>query len=176
MIVIAIVIMIFFFLLKKKKEEEKKVYLEETKTVDIMHASDQVKSFLEKEEGNKLVPYPDSGGWSVGRGHYLGNNKGLPITEEMSDRFFDEDIKECEDYLASKITRPISQGLYDMLIELAFNTGGDFGQGLINLVNTGADIEKIKAKVREYSKSGKPLKTNPVILARRERGIKTFLT
>lgn len=95
--------------------------------------ANRIKEF---EGGFHAEPYPDSYGYSVGFGHFLGRS--VPrefqdgITREQAEDFFIQDVKETEKNIKSELKKVKFQNQKDALISLVYNIGsGTFYNGSI---------------------------------------------
>lgn len=111
-------------------------------------------SYLRKEEGFANEAYYDQHGYSIGYGHYLGDQEkdGMPPVRSCS-------INQAENWLQSDTARVaeisnyseipnLTQSMFDGLSLFGYNAGQGRQQRLIDLINSG-DIEAAKA----YQKS-----------------------
>jgi len=90
---------------------------------------------IKAHEGKEFVPYEDAGGWSVGYGHYLGENlsdaeKKRVYTEAEIDQFFEEDFESharpARNIPGYENLDPTQQGALE---ELSYNMGPDWWKG-----------------------------------------------
>jgi GH24 family phage-related lysozyme (muramidase) len=66
---------------------------------------------------------------------------GMSITEDKAQKLFDKEIDKKVAELNSLLKRPISQGLYDVLVSSGNNNGFGRCGKLIEAVNTGTDAQ-----------------------------------
>lgn len=145
-----------------------------------MRISTEAKNLIKKKERFSAVPYPDAHGYSIGYGHFLGTDKskyvGLNWSEQKASEEFDKRIKKDEAYVRSLIvpTAQISQGFFDCLVDLAYNSGHGFGDNLIRVIqNPYARVSEQKNILMQYVNSQG--RFNPVLYSRRKEFIDKFL-
>lgn len=85
------------------------------------------KSFIKTQEGCVLTAYYDTNGYSIGYGHHKKEiYKGMTITIEQAETFFEDDIKEVNEninYLLKDINYNFNQNFIDGLGSLIYNCG-----------------------------------------------------
>ena len=101
-------------------------------------------------EGYRTKAYKDSAGlWTTGIGHLIRRPKEdhlirkILTNAEVMDLFY-ADIKKAHNVVVSKISVPISQGLYNALLSLAYNTGTLYSS-IVKLV-LADDMKGLKAR------------------------------
>lgn len=100
------------------------------------------------EEGGKpkLAAYNDgTGKWTIGFGCTVGVTKGMRITVQQANEMLDAELKPCIAAVHRLIKRPISQGLFDILVSFFYNHGWGDCPTLIKAVNSGNETEIRKA-------------------------------
>jgi len=93
-----------------------------------------------EEDGGRpaLKAYDDGTGTAtIGWGCTDGVRFGMTITEAQAQALFDYEIVAAEDAVHRLITRPITQGLLDALVEFFYNLGWSNCDKLIDAVNAG---------------------------------------
>ena len=96
--------------------------------------SEQMKNQIKSDEGGfKERAYWDKDGYSIGYGHHgLVNGKpiyeGQIITKEQADALFEQDISVAENRVKNQlkkagITTPISQNMFDAMVNYVYNAG-----------------------------------------------------
>ena len=132
-----------------------------------MQPSQKVYDTLNRMEGNKLTAYPDAGGWAIGRGHNRPNiTPGMTITQEESDRLFQEDINAAAEAVRNAVKVPMSQNQFDALTSFTYNVGAGAlaSSTLVKRLNRG-DYASVPAEMGRWINSeGKP---NDVLVNRR---------
>jgi len=78
-------------------------------------------------EGCELEAYPDpkSGGepYTIGYGHTSGVCAGDSCTQDQAADWFDEDVLWFEDVIRQEVKVPITQGIYDAMVDIVYNVG-----------------------------------------------------
>ncbi len=75
-------------------------------------------------EGLRLEAYPDTGGvWTIGWGTTLNVVKGMRITKETAEEWFQRDIRIAEKIVTKNVSQPLNQNQYDALCSFAYNIG-----------------------------------------------------
>jgi len=95
----------------------------------------------EQFEGCKLESYQDSGGvWTIGYGHTKDVHAGMTCTQQQAEAWLREDIAQAEQNVNDALTHEVPQGLFDALVDFAFNCGcaNLDGSSLLKYVNAGA--------------------------------------
>lgn len=149
----------------------------------ISQLTDGLAKLLDREEGERLTVYPDTGGaWTVGKGHLVTRADGLypytekrTITKAESDALFEKDTAWARAAVASGVKVPISTNKKIALSSLAFNIGGPAfaASTLLKLLNAGNVLLAAEEFGKWVHDNGK---VDPVLVARREREKKLFLT
>lgn len=144
-----------------------------------MKISDSGLAALKREEGCKLIAYPDSRGvWTIGTGHTgkvdgVAVHKGMTITQDTADRLLRDDLSWVEHCIAERVTVPLNQNQHDALCSLIFNIGANafIGSSVRRYLNAGNYTAAADAFLK-WSRAG----SNPTILApRRGRERAMFL-
>jgi lysozyme len=82
---------------------------------------------IRDEEGLVLKAYPDpaSGGepWTIGYGHTGGISPGQTCTLQQAECWLLDDVEACEDIIREWVTVPVTQGMWDALVDFVFNMG-----------------------------------------------------
>ncbi len=108
---------------------EKMSFLQVQDVIPAVHLSDRGIDFIKRVEGFHAKPYKDSGGYAVGYGFHLWNERRVSrfypasVTVEESDAQFVEQLARYEDVVADSIAQPLSQPAYDSLVSIAYNLG-----------------------------------------------------
>ena len=111
-----------------------------------MQVSAKGKAFIKSWEGEVLKVYLDAIGLPTGGvGHLLNaaekrrHKVGTPISKQLSDAWFDEDVLEHAKPVDDLVKVPMTQGQYDALVSLVFNIGaGNFAKStLLKRLNAG---------------------------------------
>ena len=97
---------------------------------------------FEADGGPRLKAYPDSGGvWTIGYGHTRGVYPGMTCTPAQAELWLQQDITAAERVVWRSVKVPLTQGEYDALVDLEFNTGalshGEKGCTVLRLLNAG---------------------------------------
>lgn len=86
-------------------------------------------AFIKREEGERLLAYPDSVGvWTIGVGH-TGTVDGKPIAKGMiitpaqSTSLLLSDLAWVESAISGNVKVPLTQSQYDALCSFVFNVG-----------------------------------------------------
>lgn len=90
-----------------------------------MLLSDNGRTLIKAFEGLSLKAYPDSHGYSIGYGHFIGTDPSLEsktITRAEADALFDQDVKKYETAV-SFVTPVARQHEFDAMVSLAYNIG-----------------------------------------------------
>lgn len=107
-----------------------------------MKVSQNLLDFLGREEGRKLIAYPDpkTGGapWTIGEGH-TGPDvyPGLVITQQQSDDLLRSDMLAVEAMVNGAVTVNLTQAQFDMVCSIVENVGcgSKHKDGIIHLRN-----------------------------------------
>jgi lysozyme len=94
----------------------------------------------QRSEGCKLIAYQDQGGvWTIGYGHTRGVYAGMTCTQEQAVAWLLEDLALAEQNVNTHVHVPITQGMYDALVDFDFNCGSKAldSSTLLRLVNAG---------------------------------------
>lgn len=98
---------------------------------------------LKQFEGCRLDAYEDEGGvWTIGYGDTSDVKPGDRITLEEADRRFRNRVQEFERVVDVAVRKPLSQGMFDVLVSLAYNIGaGAFRSSTLVALLNNDDIE-----------------------------------
>lgn len=91
-----------------------------------MKTSAQGIAFIKLKEGITLVPKQDSGGYSIGYGHYVSNLSSLPssISMAQADAYFSQDLATAENAVNQNMTSTaLTQQQFDALVDYTYNRG-----------------------------------------------------
>ena len=104
---------------------------------------------FKKWEGIRYKAYKDSAGlWTTGIGHLIKSNEQHLITKTLTEaevmELFYKDIAAARTVVNKRIKVPITQGLYNALLSLAFNTGTIYNF-IVTLVEAG-DMAALKKR------------------------------
>lgn len=92
--------------------------------------SDYGKQLIRNIETLQLKVYNDSGGFSIGYGHYLGKTATIhTINETQADQYFNQDIANVESEIKKYISVGLTQNQHDALVSFFYNVGH---KGFIN--------------------------------------------
>ena len=86
-------------------------------------------AFIKREEGERLLAYPDSVGvWTIGVGHTgtVGGKpvtKGMTITQNQSTKLLLSDLAWVESAINGNVKVLLTQNQYDALCSFVFNVG-----------------------------------------------------
>lgn len=110
-----------------------------------MVTSDKGRALTKGFEGYKLKAYRDGAGvWTVGVGHTgPGIVAGLVITDEQAESFLTNDLAKAEHAVNAHVTAPMTQNMFDALVDFTFNlgTGALAGSKLLKFLNAGDKME-----------------------------------
>lgn len=129
-------------------------------------------------EGIEYKAYQDSGGlWTIGIGHLIKPNEQYLMSKTLTEKevldLFAADTKAAHKVVVNKIKIPITQGLYDALLSLAFNTGTLYNS-IVKLVHN----NDIKALATLWKKTAITVKKGTVrvqgLVNRRASEVKLF--
>lgn len=113
-------------------------------------------ALTESFEGLRLAAYQDSiGKWTIGYGHTLGVTPGMTCTQAQAEEWLENDINWAVFVVNKLVTRPITQGIFDSLVDFTFNAGsGNFKSStLLKLVNAG-DMEDAAKEFEKWDHAG----------------------
>jgi lysozyme len=89
-----------------------------------MKYSNKGLELTKQSEGLRLKAYQDTGGvWTIGYGHTKGVRRGDKCTEEEATQWLIEDVRESEDVINKYVQVPLTQGMFDALVDFVFNLG-----------------------------------------------------
>lgn len=92
-------------------------------------------------EGLLLTAYPDplSGDepWTIGYGHTNDVCAGDACTRWQAERWFNADVAYFEETIRQEVTAPVSQGIFDAMVDIVYNVGpgSSSRDGIIRLTN-----------------------------------------
>lgn len=136
--------------------------------------SQEGRKFIKSHEGLELKAYQCSAGvWTIGYGHTGGITKGMVISQDEADAYFDNDIEVFEQGVNKLVKVHIYQSHFDALVSLAFNIGiGAFSKStLLRKLNKG-DVVGAEAQFAFWCKAGG--KTNAGLVRRRREEAALF--
>jgi lysozyme len=113
-------------------------------------------SLTENFEGVRLTSYQDVKGiWTIGYGHTSCVTQGMTCTQEQAEEWLELDIAWAEKVVNRLVTYPLTQSMYDALVDFVFNAGsGNFkASTLLVLVNRG-DLEAAAKEFEKWDRSG----------------------
>lgn len=96
-------------------------------------------SLIQRNEGCRLTAYndpPGSSKYSIGWGH-SGAYKGQTCTQAQADAWRDADIAGFVASVNRMVTVPVTQAMFNQLVDFQYNTGGLAGSTLLRLLNQG---------------------------------------
>jgi lysozyme len=97
-------------------------------------------ALTEQFEGLSLSAYQDvTGIWTIGYGHTIGVYPGQTITQAEAEALLTADIAWAVSIVNQMVTTPLSQPIFDSLVDFTYNLGsGNFQHStLLTLVNQG---------------------------------------
>jgi lysozyme len=97
-------------------------------------------ALTERFEGVKLVAYPDQHGtWTIAYGHTAGVYEGMTCTADQAEQWLIEDTAWAEATVNKYVTRQVTQGEFDAMVDFTFNLGtGSFQHStLLQMVDQG---------------------------------------
>ena len=110
-------------------------------------ASRQIKEYIKRRETLRLEAYldrKDRGVWTIGYGTTKNVRKGMKITKEEAEAFFDRDLQESVNAVNRYVLVELSQNQFDALVSFIYNVGSSafkkstllrvLNQGQYNLV------------------------------------------
>lgn len=125
--------------------------------------SEKGRKLIQRYESLRLVAYDDGTGvWTIGWGHTAGVRPGDAWTREQADEAFARDLRFFELGVENSLDRPATQGQFDAMVSLAYNTGfgdprrnipGFLTSSVLRLFNAG-DLEGAAEKFIEWNKGG----------------------
>lgn len=108
-------------------------------------------------EGCRLTAYKDVAGvWTCGYGHTGPDvHMGQTITPEQAAAFLMQDIQVAAKAVKRLVTVPVSQNVFDSLVDFTFNCGqGNMAHStLLRMVNTG-DLKAAANEFEKWDKAG----------------------
>jgi lysozyme len=143
---------------------------------------------IRDSEGCVLKAYPDpatgSDPWTIGYGHTGGVSPGDACTLQQAEEWLLDDVACCEDILKEWVETPLTQGMWDALVDFIFNLGpGQPGEKdgfvwlksgrhstLLNCLNE----ERYEAAAYEFPKWANP--PLPGLVTRRAKERELFLS
>lgn len=136
-----------------------------------MNYSQKGLELTERFEGIKLKAYPDPGTggapWTIGYGHTRGVRKGDTCTREQAEQWLLEDVQFAEDAVNKYVQVPLTQGMFDALVDFVFNVGeGNFYKSTLLRKLNNRDYKGADAEFAKWDKAaGKVL---PGLVSRRQ--------
>lgn len=135
------VFLLFLIIIIKRKAMNTTTNNYEKKLPSEHIVSDEGIEHFKLWEGLRTKAYKDTADlWTTGIGHLIGSNEQYLITKVLTMdeviTLFKKDLRKFHNVVVSKIKVPITQGQYDALLSLAYNTGTIYNS-IIALVNDG---------------------------------------
>jgi len=143
-------------------------------------ASQDIKEFIKEEEALRLTAYKDAAGYSIGWGHYLGQNIPQPyrngITEEKAQSLFEADVREAERAVNQEVDKALNQHQFDALVSFTYNLGRDNLQKIARYINQGRSTRYIQRKMKKYTKAkiNGTYQELPGLVARRKKEARLY--
>lgn len=146
----------------------------------VLTTSPQGRANIQAFEGWQRTAYADSAGHlTIGVGHKIVPGDGMGAQTILTDgqvlNLFNTDLQEAESYVKSVVTAPVTQGMFDALVDFVFNLGiGNLMHStLLSLLNA----RDYQGAANEFGKwinaGGQP---NAGLIARRQSDTQTFLS
>lgn len=89
-----------------------------------MTPSDACIDLVKASEGCKLTAYRCPAGiWTIGYGHTRGVRQGQTITQDEADALLLDDLELAAAQVRGMVTVPLTQGMFDALVDFVFNLG-----------------------------------------------------
>lgn len=89
-----------------------------------MQTNAEGRALIKRAEGLSLEAYKDSAGrWVIGYGHLSIAHKGMTITEEEADTFFEADLEAAERAVERCVRVGLNENEFAALVSLTFNIG-----------------------------------------------------
>lgn len=140
-----------------------------------MRGSAEIKDHIRREESFSPRPYLDppgnrKGSYSTGFGHHILPSEraelmNATLTRDQAEQIFQRDVAAKEAAIAPYIKRPMSQGMYDGILDLAFNAGEGSAIKVIDTWNKTGDINATAEHLKQFNHAdGKVL---PALVKRR---------
>lgn len=137
-------------------------------------------AFIKREEGERLLAYPDSVGvWTIGVGHTGTVDgkpiaKGMTITPAQSTNLLLSDLAWAESAIGSNVKVPLTQNQYDALCSFVFNVGRNAftGSTLLKKLNA-KDYAGAADQFLQWKRAGQ---FADLLLPRRKRERELFIT
>jgi lysozyme len=117
-------------------------------TMKYSHKGEQL---TEGFEGCRLIAYQDQvGRWTIGYGHTQGVKQGDSCTPQQAEALLTADMAWAEAFVNHIVTRTLTQGEFDALVDFTFNLGSGNLQSstLLKLVDEG----QFEAAAKEFEK------------------------
>lgn len=127
-------------------------------------------------EGLNLEAYEDGKGWSIGYGHYLGEEKTLDsITLIQAENFLRRDISWAEDAVWTLVDVPLTSNQFNALVSFVYNIGRtQFAKStMLKKLNSG-DIKGAEKEFKRWNKSGGEVLAG--LVKRRELELEVFVS
>lgn len=137
-------------------------------------------AFIKREEGERLLAYPDSVGvWTIGVGHTGTVDgkpiaKGMTITPAQSTSLLLGDLAWVESAINGNVKVPLTQNQYDALCSFVFNVGRTafVNSTLLKKLNA-KDYQGAADQLLQWKRAGK---IADLLLPRRKRERELFNT
>lgn len=136
----------------------------------MMKITDLAFQKIKEFEGCRLTAYQDAAGvWTIGYGHTKGVKKGDRWSQYWADETLRKDIEEVEAQI-EKLGMSWSQPQWDAIVSFVYNVGiGHFEKStLLKFIRAGRGEEDIKKQFRLWVYAGRPARTMPGLIMRRE--------
>jgi lysozyme len=130
----------------------------------------------EQFESCRLTAYQDSKGeWTIGWGHTAGVQLGDTCTQEQADAWLLEDVQTAVNDVNRLVSVPLTQPLFDSLVDFCYNCGGGAfaGSTMLKLLNAG-DFSAAAGQFERWDMSGGAVVAG--LLRRREAEENEFKT
>jgi lysozyme len=118
--------------------------------------SKKCEDLIKRFEGKVLTAYKCSADkWTIGWGHTSGVKKGMVISNDQAEEFFQQDLLHHWLIVKKNITVELTQGQVDALTSFVFNVGpGEFiGKSVMTYTND-KRFKEVPARLKLYKWSG----------------------
>lgn len=106
----------------------------------MMRLSPRGHTFIQQQEGLRLVAYPDGAGYSVGYGHH-GVTPETVVTKAEAEALFAADVQRFEQAVNANAPGG-SQAMFDAMVSLAYNIGAPaFGASTLARLHRAGDYD-----------------------------------
>jgi len=149
-----------------------------------MKASETLKSWIRQHEGFTPVALEDDYAgtpniveYAIGYGHQIQTGEDYlytaTITKADAEKLMLKDLAVWETFINTNVKKDLSQDQFDALVNLCYAVGGGNAWPVINLINSGASIDKIKSTWLGIGVYWKGVK-NANLVAIRQREVKMY--